>query len=132
MVFPPISDFMQRWLSISAETEARQRVVGLDDANLPAHMFVHLAAFHARQGNMSVMEDIVTSRLSRINKARIIANLREQAGTRPNVQELIASGIVAMALDNAESTSSRSLSARLRLPCSFIKRQFCQIAGAAA
>ena len=100
---------------LGLETEARQRVVGLDDANLPAHMFVHLAAFHARQGNMSVMEDIVTSRLSRnFNKARIIANLREQAGTRPNVQELIASGIVAMALDNAESTSSRSLSARLR------------------
>ena len=100
---------------LGLETEASQRVVGLEDANLPAHMFVQLAAFHARQGDWGMMEDIVTSRLSRnFNKPQISTNLRQQAEKRPSVQELIASGIVAMALDNAESTSSRSLSARLR------------------
>ena len=57
---------------LGLETEASQRVVGLEDANLPAHMFVQLAAFHARQGDWGMMEDIVTSRLSRnFNKPQI-------------------------------------------------------------
>ena len=100
---------------LGLESEARQRVTGLEDANLPAHMLVQLAAFHARQKDWDMMEDIITSRLSRnFNKARVGANLRQQADRRPSVQELIASGIVAMALDNAKNNSSRTLSARLR------------------
>lgn len=95
--------------------EARQRVTGLHDDLLPAHVALQLAAFHARQGQWDLVSDIVEARLSdQFNMTEVMAGLRRQASMLPTIQEHIADAVVAMALEEQTGDGVKSLSARLR------------------
>jgi len=95
--------------------EARQRVTGLHDTDLPAHVALQLAAFHARHGDWDLVHELVETRLSdQFNRAEVIAALKRQATSLPTIQEHIADGIVAMALEDQGGNGGPSLAARLR------------------
>ena len=100
---------------LGLDSEARQRVTGLHEDAIPAHVALQLAAFHGRQGQWDIATDIVDARLSaQFNRAEVIDGLRRQAGILPTVQEHIADAVVAMALEERGGDGAQSLSARLR------------------
>ena len=100
---------------LGLDAEARQRVIGLHEEPIPAHVALHLAAFHARQGQWDLAAGIVEARLSdQFNRQEVLAGLRRQADSLPTVQEHIADAVVAMALEERAGDGAQSLSARLR------------------
>ena len=104
---------MAEHLGLAAE--AGQRVTGLDGTLQGAHLILQLAALHARQGNWEAVDRIISTRLSSQFNQRIVrAALERQADTLPDPRRMIADAVVAMALDERDSESSQSISARLR------------------
>ena len=100
---------------LGLDAEARQRVIGLHEGAIPAHVALPLAAFHARQGQWDLAEDLVEMRLSsQFNMAEVMGGLRRQANALPTIQEHIADAVVAMALEERAGNGAQSLSARLR------------------
>ena len=100
---------------LGLDAEARQRVIGLHEEPIPAHVALHLAAFHARQGQWDLATSIVEARLSnQFNRQDVLAGLRRQSDSLPSIQEHIADAVVAMALEERAGDGAQSLSARLR------------------
>ncbi|MGC6454213.1 MAG: tetratricopeptide repeat protein [Candidatus Puniceispirillaceae bacterium] len=100
---------------LGLDAEARQRVTGLHENALPAHVALQLAAFHVRQGQAALAYGIIEERLSdQFNRAEVLAALDRQASIRPSIQEHIADAVVAMALEERAGDGAQSLSARLR------------------
>ena len=100
---------------LGLDSEAQQRVIGLDKEAIPAHVALQLAAFRARQGQWDLAAGLVEARLSaQFNMEDVLAGLRRQAGTLPTVQEQIADAVVAMAIEAQAGDGAQSLSARLR------------------
>lgn len=96
-------------------SEAIQRVSGLEDRLTSAHLMLQLAAFHARMGHSETVERIISNRLSgQFNRAHVRAALESQAKELPDLRRVIADAVVAMALQDRENETGRSISARLR------------------
>jgi len=104
---------MAEQLGLTAEAE--QRVMGLEDTLRGAHLLLQLAALHARRGNWDAVDRIIDRRLSgQFNRRLARAALERQASTRPEISQLIADAVVAMALGERENESGQSIAARLR------------------
>ena len=100
---------------LGLDAEARQRVIGLHEDPIPAHVALQLAAFHARQGQWDLALGLIEARLSsQFNMAEVVAGLQRQANTLPTVQQHIADAVVAMALEERAGNGTQTLSARLR------------------
>lgn len=100
---------------LGLDAEARQRVIGLHNEAIPAHLALQLAAFHARQGQWDLASGIVEARLShQFNMQDVLATLRRQASMLPTIQEHIADAVLAMVLLERAGDGAQSLSARLR------------------
>jgi len=100
---------------LGLDAEARQRVIGLHNEAIPAHLALQLAAFHARQGQWDLASGIVEARLSnQFNMQDVLTTLRRQASMLPTIQEHIADAVLAMALLERAGDGAQSLSARLR------------------